>query len=418
MNCKSERHTSLPGMLSIVRVALAALLALLAALPGSAQFSSGSNGSDGALNLITPGTVIFDPVGLGLDLDGDHVFHFTTINIGAGVTVRLSNQYLNGPVYWLATQEVAINGIIDLNGETGYSCTNTLPNYSLRRPALGGAGGFNGGVGGWSAGPSALSSQPGSGPSGGTAAPGPANGNGLAGTLSANLFLIPMVGGSGGGGAFNTNFACFGGGGGGGGGAIVIASSVSITVTSPGTIQANGGSGGSITFTCCTGGAGAGGAIRLMSNLIAGNGTITASSPAGAAFAGRIRLEANQQSTSFSVSPTAILASPTLLATVLPAGPPPSIRALTVDGVALPAIPGGSFTIPDATIDNSNPVAIAIQASNIPLGTVLTLRISSESGPDLTTTSTPLAGTVANSTASATVTFPSGFSRGYLRATF
>src|SRR3990167_1328763 len=136
MNCKSERHTSLPGTLSMVRVALAALLVLLAGVPGSAQFSSGSTGADGALNLTTatPGVVggvlIFNPADSTmfdnptrvLDADGDHVYHFTTINIGAGLTVRLSNQFLNGPVYWLATGAVTINGILDLNGETGHSC--------------------------------------------------------------------------------------------------------------------------------------------------------------------------------------------------------------------------------------------------------------------------------------------------------
>src|SRR6266496_2324782 len=91
--------------------------ALTLSAPVSGQITSGSNGSDGALNLTTPGTVLFDPIAMNLDADGDNVFHFTTINIGAGVTVRLTNTKLRGraPV-WLATGAVTIAGTIDLNG--------------------------------------------------------------------------------------------------------------------------------------------------------------------------------------------------------------------------------------------------------------------------------------------------------------
>jgi hypothetical protein len=66
---------------------LALIVAVLVGRSPSAQaqtFDSGSNGSDGALNLTTPGTVIFDPSTFAppLDQDGDNVFHFTTITIG------------------------------------------------------------------------------------------------------------------------------------------------------------------------------------------------------------------------------------------------------------------------------------------------------------------------------------------------
>jgi len=65
---------------------------VLACMPSGAQtINSGSTGADGPLNLITPGTIVFDPTALGIDTDGDNVFNFTTINIGAGVTVKLTN---------------------------------------------------------------------------------------------------------------------------------------------------------------------------------------------------------------------------------------------------------------------------------------------------------------------------------------
>lgn len=254
-------------------------------------------------------------------------------------------------------------------------------------------------------------------------APGASGINGLPGTFTGNQFLIPLIGGSGGSGAA-TRAAnnCFGGGGGAGGGAILIASSASITVTSPGTIRAAGGAGGTTfdpSFGSRTGGDGSGGAIRLMSQLIQGNGNINAGTT------GRVRLEAYQESFAGSTSPTptAILASPTVLAPVLPSGPPPAIKVVSL-GTALgvvpfPVNPGGSFSIPDATINQNTPVTINIQARNIPLSTILTLYVVSESGPDIgPISSTPLTGTLLNSTATATVTFPSAFSRGYVRGTW
>src|SRR5215510_14154314 len=81
--------------------------------PALAQsVSSGSTGADGPLNLTTPGTIAFDPKTFNppLDPDGDNVYHFTTINIGVGVTVKLSSKILNGPVHWLAQGPVTIGG--------------------------------------------------------------------------------------------------------------------------------------------------------------------------------------------------------------------------------------------------------------------------------------------------------------------
>ncbi|MBL8238945.1 MAG: hypothetical protein JNM66_16095 [Bryobacterales bacterium] len=61
---------------------------------------------------------------------------------------------------------------------------------------------------------------------------------------------------------------------------------------------------------------------------------------------------------------------------------------------------------------------MAIEAANVPIGTVVTLTIFSENGPDIVAQSTALAGTLAASTATANVTLPSGFSKGFLKATF
>ena len=132
----------------------------------SQTFSSGSTGADGALTYLTPGTYNFDPKSFNPPLNpaGDNVFNFTTINIAAGVTLKLSNKTLTGPVYWLAQGPVTINGTVNLNGEPGYAVTTQV---SSRIPASGGAGGYDGGVGGSVTGlpPPRL----GNGPGGGTA---------------------------------------------------------------------------------------------------------------------------------------------------------------------------------------------------------------------------------------------------------
>jgi hypothetical protein len=74
--------------------------------------------------------------------------------------------------------------------------------------------------------------------------------------------------------------------------------------------------------------------------------------------------------------------------------------------------------MPDVAINKATAVTVNIAASNIPIGTIVKLYISSENAVDQTVNSTPLAGTLASSTATASVTLPSGFSRGFVRATW
>ncbi|RMG08239.1 MAG: hypothetical protein D6731_22225, partial [Planctomycetota bacterium] len=118
------------------------ILIALAAAPAYAQgFSSGSDGSDGALNVTTSGD--FDPAALGLDADGDGVYHFTTVNVAAGVTLRLRASVLGEgrPVIWLASGAVTIAGTLDLDGAAGHA-SGAVP-----VPSEAGAGGFSGGTG-------------------------------------------------------------------------------------------------------------------------------------------------------------------------------------------------------------------------------------------------------------------------------
>jgi hypothetical protein len=92
---------------------------------------------------------------------------------------------------------------------------------------------------------------------------------------------------------------------------------------------------------------------------------------------------------------------------------------VSVAGVALPAVPTGSFTVPDANINSSAAVPVVIQAAYIPPGTVPTLQFFSDiGGTDFSVTVPALSGTLAQSTATVQVTFPAGFTRGYVLASW
>lgn len=74
--------------------------------------------------------------------------------------------------------------------------------------------------------------------------------------------------------------------------------------------------------------------------------------------------------------------------------------------------------MPDVTINATTAVPVAIEARNIPPGTVVKLHIFSDNGADQIIDSTALDGTLANLTATASVVLPPGFSRGFVRATW
>jgi hypothetical protein len=376
------------------------------------SFNSTSTGSDGALNLTTQGTILFDPTTFTppLNPSGNNIYNFTTINIAAGVTVRLSARNLTGPIYWLATGAVTIAGTLDLTGEAG---GNTSNSEETRSPAYPGAGGYTGGQGGRPGSP-ALPPTPGNGPGGGAA--GASGANGAVGTLTGtNVFLVPLVGGSGGGGGPAYDINTVGAGGGAGGGAILIASSTSISIN--GKILVGGGAGGTCPYpyyTSC-GGAGSGGAIHLIAPTVSGNGTLSAN--ANSLPAGEIRIEASSYPNSLTLTlPFTVSSTPNLY---LPTTPPPTLKVVSVAGVALPAVPTGSFTVPDANINSSAAVPVVIQAAYIPPGTVPTLQFFSDiGGTDFSVTVPALSGTLAQSTATVQVTFPAGFTRGYVLASW
>lgn len=414
-------------------------------------FNSGSTGADGALDLtsVPSGTIVnFEPKALktvlGRDINwDDNRFDFTTITIPAGVTVKLSAGWSNGPVYWVVSGAVIIAGNVDLSGEKGHDRTKTTVD---RRVAVPGPGGYPGGLGGNYGSNSSGAAQPGAGPGGGTSAPNTAQYNylnyGLGGTFSGTKFLVPLVGGSGGGGGSSGTYQTWGAGGGAGGGALLVASSISITIPSTGRILAIGGVGGigiPNSYEGCNdgaGGSGSGGGIRLVAPLLAGNGvlevegsgTYSAWCPSMAAGMGTVRLEAFQHSWTYSINGNYSQGSP--LNSFVPAGPAPGVTVFAISStignqtvpVFLPDNPTGSFDLPDATVNSSAPLTVEIRARGVPAGTNVDLYVQSlEGGDQVIHSPTPLQAfddSTHKFTTSTTVqlTLPPGLSRGYVRA--
>jgi len=419
----NENGTQRPSTITGSLLFLVSLLCMSVSASAQNSFNSGSTGADGAFAPSTTQTIVVPDSG---------VFNFTTVSIPAGVTITFNRGTNNKPLTILATGDVTIAGTINIDGKPG-NANATGGN--------GGPGGFNGGLGGYGFDQS-FSGVSGDGPGGGgggfsssglTNANVGVGGGGGYGTPGSNgggtnggaggpkvgaVTILPLIGGSGGGGA-GTSANQRGGGGGGGGGAILIASSTTITVN--GTIFARGGAGiGFATFSF-GGGGGAGGAIRLIANTINGTGTLNVSGggggngsflSAGNGGQGYIRIEA------YDLANFTGTTTPTNIASLTfphPMTPPnsPSLRIASVAGINAPATPAGSLQgVPDLIVPAStaNPVTVALEASNMPVGTVLQVVLTPSRGGRTTVSSGPLAGTESASTASASVTLPSGIS--------
>lgn len=365
----------------------------------AATFTSGSTGADGAFSPTANTT---------LTLPASGVFNFTTVNVPSGVTVTFKKNSVNTPAVILATGDLTISGWIKVNGADSLYLS----------PGEGGPGGFAGG----SAGFPEKDAGAGLGPGGGGGAkyaagaynPGGGGGfrtPGIAGTGSQGGAggvvygadrLVPLIGGSGGGGSTALSAIYYGTAGGGGGGAILIASSGKITLT--GKIEARGGASNNGYP-----GRGSGGSIRLIANTISGAFTSLdvsggSGSPGGAGGAGRVRIEAYTVEGTIGAVPDFSYAAPGSVFSAVT----PSLKISSINGVAAPAQPTGLFNTPDVTLPTTtaNPATVALQASNIPVGTVIVVRVTPQFGALSSANSTPLSGTTAASTATAKVTLP------------
>ena len=89
----------------------------------------------------------------------------------------------------------------------------------------------------------------------------------------------------------------------------------------------------------------------------------------------------------------------------------PTIRIVSVAGITPPNQPNGSLQgSPDIILpsNQTNPVSVALAASNVPLGTSLRVTLTPENGTRVVVDSTTLTGTLASSTATASIAIPDG----------
>lgn len=395
---------------------------LFGGIPVRAQcsFDSGSTGADGAFNPTTSQTIPLPPSG---------IFHFTTVNIPSGITIKFARNANNTPVIILASGNINIAGTIDLSGSPGSASIFGGPPDS--GVGVGGPGGFDGGRGGFSV-EFFRSATSGDGPGGGAGGAGStvqhqtfgAGGSfqssglipvaGKAGIQYGTRSLVPLIGGSGGGGSAGGSGGN-GAGGGGGGGALLLASSGTITfghhttnmLKSQGGNSAGGGAGG-----------GAGGAFRIVANTITGRLSINVLGGSGTFSAGGNGFFRVEACSFIGFEPTSLLPATTASGEpMLSLSPPspvflpnaPALSITSVAGLAAPATPNGSFhATPDLIIPlaQTNPVTVALQASNVPPGTKATVIVTNESDPIVTVESTGFAGTFESSTATAEINLP------------
>src|ERR1041384_5632925 len=391
---------------------------IFAASQTKAQFSSGSTGADGAFNPVANTTLQVPPSG---------VFNFTTVNIPQNIEVRFMKTAKNTPVTILATGNVVIAGRIFIDGA----------DRNGRFGGEGGPGGFRGGNGGTPL--DSINGSPGDGPGGGGGGIGGTTGNstgggggffgagapgilksgdgvvGAGGTRYGSRTLLPLIGGSGGGGG--SSFAGSNNvGGGGGGGAILIASSTSISFpdnSDPNRgIFARGGAGGP-AFADFTGGSGSGGSIRIVANTVSGSPCFDVRSlpnnfNVAAGSGGIIRVEAFDLSLYVPRCSTneQTLGQPNPV--TLPNAPTLSI--VSVGGIAAPADRRASFGAPpDVIVPTSvpNPVQVVVNATNLPSGTAIQVKLTPESGNPTTVTGS-LSGSTSASTTTVNMTLPNG----------
>src|SRR5207245_4701793 len=91
--------------------------------------------------------------------------------------------------------------------------------------------------------------------------------------------------------------------------------------------------------------------------------------------------------------------------TFFPTSGLPSVKVMSVNNFLVPPSPMGVFDPPDVTMPyTTSPVPVVIQATNMPPGAQLTLRIFSDNGMDQTVQAT----LGAQLQATVMVTFPSG----------
>jgi len=352
-----------------------------------AQVNSGSDGHDGAFNPT-------QNVTLDMADHPDGIYQYTSVNIPLGVTVNFAPNAANKPVVWLVQGTCVISGVVDISGKAF-----EYPNSGIG--GLSGPGGGRGGHGG-------TSPANGLGPGGGNAPQTVSQTGGYAsyatkgdeapyygnpGNIYGNSYILPLTGGSGGAGSFN------GYGGLGGGGAILIASTDIIQIN--GSIKSTGGSGASNVAS------GSGGAIRLVAKTVTGSGVLSTAGGMSAGL-GRVRIDAMENL--FSGTITGVFTEGFQPIIIPAGGQGVQLSIGSIAGTAVSQNPSGVLANPDVIIPSqqSNPLPVVVNCSNIPLNTEITVIVHPTNGPDVQAVAMNNAGALAASTATVSLNMPRG----------
>jgi hypothetical protein len=120
----------------------------------------------------------------------------------------------------------------------------------------------------------------------------------------------------------------------------------------------------------------------LKADRVDGAGTLRALGSGAAGTEGRIRVEAYYRQFAGAASPAPKFSLPVADVTFTNNA---SLRVVSIDGVPVPASPGGSATVPDVVFTSLNPVNIQVAASAIPNNTPVRLRVTTANGVVLAT---------------------------------
>lgn len=431
------------------------LAVLFAAVsPTWAQWESGSDGTDGAFSPAVSTVVDLSLAASLCDCDADTqvddpcrwdcpspvagrgvydaeqwavVYKYSTVDVPSGVTITFGQHPSGAPVVWLATGNITINGRVSVDGDDSVGPNPPIiPNYS--RP---GPGGFQGAQSGHTGASSAVSNGlgPGSGVTGGAtdggadgtyaAQPSCAAGNSTNGATYGNAGVMPLIGGSGAG--SGSQFTC-GGGGGAGGGAILIGSTNTVSLGTTGSITAEGGDRGPGGCGGGNGGGGSGGAIRLRAESISlasgsqlvGKGGLSGGGCGAPAGSGRVRIEASTIANGATI--TGVISIVNVASVVFPTTPP-QLYVTSVCGQSAPANPTWGITSADVELNSASACTVNIEATGVPVGTIVVVRAIPARGSVISVNSTPLADAGGGlRTGTASVTFAGGRTELQLRA--
>ncbi len=385
-------------------------------------FDSGSTGADGDFAPTTDVT-------LGLPENG--IFNFTTVNIPTGVTVRFGQNSRNTPAILLVQGDMVVDGTIDISGVDGGAFGFVPPGgYRGGFSASAGKDGINGlGPGGGRGGVELTSSSTNCGGGGAAYFTSITHKNSSCTQLVPDALsygsprLLPLLGGSGGGSGVNlsTDNSVFSGAGGSGGGALLLAVTGSLTLN--GAINAKGGDGGpsGTSSRVTAGGGGSGGGLRIVATNFSGGGNIdlsggvegdsawSASNDGSLGSPGRLRIEAESSTFNGTVLPATNSFVSTGAPSALFAANVPTIRITGVAGRNVPEVPTGDNDVflPSTT---ANPVAVDILTTQVPVGEVVRLTVTPQTGAVVSADSEPLTGTVGSATATASVDLAPGAS--------